>query len=152
MEMFSNSPFPSPPWGLCSYCGCWYMGVGHSCTPLFPPFSVGSLVLTEVGGTKHDSDKLRVDLLPVDVLEGVAKILTHGANKYGDRNWERGITYGRLYGAVLRHLFAFQRGEDIDPESGLPHIDHALCELMFLSAMTKRKPHLDDRPGQEKKA
>ncbi len=98
------------------------------------------------GGTKHDSGKLRVDLLPVDVLKGVAEILTHGAVKYGDRNWEEGIRFSRLYGATLRHLFAFWQREDIDPESRLLHLDHALCELMFLRAMSTRKPELDDRP------
>jgi len=101
-------------------------------------------------GVKHDTDKLRVELLPVDVLKGVAGILSHGAKKYGDRNWERGISYSRLYGATLRHLFAVWEGEDNDAESGLPHIDHALCELMFLSAMMKRRKDLDDRPKEAK--
>lgn len=102
-------------------------------------------------GVKHDSDKLRVDLLPVDVLEGIASILTHGAKKYGDRNWEGGIHFSRLYAATLRHLFAFWRGEDVDHESGLLHLDHALCELAFLSAMARRRKDLDDRPEGGKK-
>lgn len=98
------------------------------------------------GGVKHDSGKLRVDLLPVDVLQGVAGILTHGAKKYGDRNWEEGLHYTRCYGAALRHLFAFWRGEGADPESGLLHLDHAICELMFLRRMSVTRPDLDDRP------
>lgn len=69
----------------------------------------------------------------------------------GDRNWELGMDWGRLVGAALRHVFAFVRGEDIDPESGLPHIDHALCCIAFLSAYQKRGVGVDDRvklPGQ----
>ena len=113
-------------------------------TPLPTPF----LNATKQGeaGKKNDQEKLRVDLLPVDVMTAVAGVLTHGAKKYGDRNWEGGIKYGRIYGAILRHLFAFWRGEDKDPESGLQHIDHAMCEMMFLSAMAKRRPDMDDRP------
>jgi hypothetical protein len=109
------------------------------------PKTEAATLKTEAG-IKHDDEKLRVDLLPVDALEGVSAVLTHGAKKYGDRNWEGGLAFGRLYGAVLRHLFAFWRGRDVDPESGLPHLDHALCELMFLSAMWRRRKDLDDRP------
>ena len=112
----------------------------------------GNLTATETiaaaSGVKHDAEKLRVDLLPVDVLKGVAEILTHGAKKYRDRNWEEGIAYSRLYGATLRHLFTFWQGDDVDPESHLLHLDHALCELMFLRAMSKRRPDLDDRPKE----
>ena len=107
-----------------------------------------SEVTAAASGVKHDAEKLRVDLLPVDVLKGVAEILTHGAKKYGDRNWEQGIKYSRLYGATLRHLYTFWQGDDVDPESHLLHLDHALCELMFLRAMSKRRPDLDDRPKE----
>ena len=100
------------------------------------------------GGIKHDAEKLRVDLLPVDVLKGVAGILTHGAEKYGDRNWEEGIAYSRLYRAALGHLLDFWDGKNVDDDSGLLVLDHALCELMFLRAMSTRKPELDDRPKE----
>lgn len=102
------------------------------------------------GGVKHDQQKLRVDLLPVPELEGIAEVLTRGAVKYGDRNWEEGIAFGRLYGAALRHMFAFWQGEDDDAESGLPHLDHALCELLFLSRMAHTRFDLDDRPKGRK--
>ena len=98
-----------------------------------------------VDGTKYDQEKSRMDLLAPDVLEGLASILTYGATKYEPRNWEKGMHWGRVYAAAFRHLLAFWNGEDLDSESGLPHIDHALCCIMFLSAYHKRRIGIDDR-------
>ena len=96
-------------------------------------------------GTKFDQDKPRTDLLDPLALEGLAKVLAFGAKKYAAHNWRGGITYSRLIGACLRHAFAILRGEDIDSESGLPHVDHLGCCWMFLSNMQKTRPDLDDR-------
>lgn len=103
--------------------------------------------LTPEGGLKYDNKKPRMDLLDFEALEGLAKVLTFGADKYAAHNWRKGISYSRLLAAMLRHLGAIQRGEDIDPESGLPHIDHLGCCWMFLSNMTKTRADLDDRYG-----
>lgn len=96
-------------------------------------------------GLKYDTDKPRVDLLDPLALEGIANVLGFGAKKYAAHNWRGGILYSRLLGAILRHTFAIQRGEDTDPESGLPHVDHLGCSVMFLSNMMKTRPDLDDR-------
>lgn len=96
-------------------------------------------------GMKYDGEKPRMDLIDADALEGLAKVLTFGAQKYAAHNWRGGIEYSRLTAAILRHLMAIQRGEDVDPESGLPHIDHLGCCWMFLSNLTKNRPDLDDR-------
>jgi hypothetical protein len=94
---------------------------------------------------KYDGEKPRMDLLDPLALEGLAKVLTFGAQKYAPNNWRNGFNYGRVIAAMYRHLMALQRGEDIDPESGLPHIDHLGCCWMFLSNLTKTRPDLDDR-------
>ena len=97
-------------------------------------------------GQKHDTEKLRLDLLPVEVLEEVAKVLQHGANKYGDYNWSKGIAYHRCYGAILRHIFAWWRKEDNDKETNLNHLAHLICEAMFLLAYQLRgMDNYDDR-------
>lgn len=93
---------------------------------------------------KFDNDKPRMDLLDADAMEGLATVLTFGAKKYAANNWRKGISNTRLIAALLRHLFAIQRGENIDPESGLPHIDHVGCCWMFLSNNMKNRPDLDD--------
>src|ERR1019366_8458905 len=101
----------------------------------------------KTGGLKHDEKKPRWELLPYDAIKGVVEVLTDGAKKYDARNWELGIAYGRVFGATQRHLSAWWQGENVDPESGRSHLDHALCELIFLSTYEKRgMTKLDDRP------
>lgn len=96
-------------------------------------------------GVKFDNDKPRTDLLPFDALEDISKVLAYGANKYAPRNWEKGMAWGRLLGAALRHGFRWGMGEDNDPESGLSHLSHMGCCVLMLSALVKRKVGTDDR-------
>ena len=94
---------------------------------------------------KQDVDKSRVDLLDADWLLGIGEVLKFGARKYSDNNWRGGFKYSRLIAAAFRHLLSIIKGEDIDAESGLPHVDHLACCVMFLSWHLKNKPELDDR-------
>lgn len=101
--------------------------------------------LPNTGGEKHDQEKPPLALLDADFLEEIASVLGFGARKYAADNWRNGISYRRLISAAYRHLGAINRGEDIDPESGLPHTGHLACCIMFLSWMAKHRPDLDDR-------
>lgn len=99
------------------------------------------------GGSKLDAGKLPYELLPEDAVEEVVKVLQFGAKKYAPRNWEKGISFGRLYGAIRRHGVAWFRGEDLDPETGLHHLAHLACEALFALAFVIRKTkNVDDRP------
>lgn len=97
------------------------------------------------GGQKYDQGKPRTDLLPFDALTEVAAVLGYGAEKYSARNWERGITWGRLLGALLRHTYAWAGGEEHDGESGHRHLAHAACCALMLLALTMRGVGTDDR-------
>lgn len=97
------------------------------------------------GGTKHDTDKVRFDLLSYPFLEGIAAVLTFGAAKYDAHNWRKGIAYSRLFAALMRHLWVWWWGDDRDPETGRSHLDHAGCCLMFLRELSETRPDLDDR-------
>jgi hypothetical protein len=101
--------------------------------------------IPSAGGTKHDQSKLPLDLIDPVAMDGLAAVLAFGAKKYAAHNWRAGISYSRLIAAALRHTQAILRGEDTDPESGLPHVDHLGCCWMFLSNMQKTRPDLDDR-------
>ena len=102
------------------------------------------------GAMKHLDSKLRMDLIPPEHYENLAKVLTYGANKYEDRNWEKGIEYMTNYASALRHLNQWAKGEDKDQESGLSHIDHAITNLMMISVQTSRDmTQLDNRPSKE---
>lgn len=83
---------------------------------------------------KYDDGKSRMDLIPLDTIENVGKILGMGAQKYGENNWQELPNFWNRYkAALLRHLAAIDRGELYDQESKLPHIDHVLCNALFLS-------------------
>jgi len=102
--------------------------------------------LTE--GLKYDKNKARFDLIPPRALKAIAEVYTYGAEKYADRNMERGMAWGRVWGAVQRHLNAFWDGEDLDGESGMPHLVHAAwgC-LTLIDYIQHAQFHcFDDRP------
>lgn len=95
---------------------------------------------------KKDQGKLRYDLFPVEALEEITKVLNFGANKYADRSWEKGMKWGRLYAAMLRHMTAWWMGEDLDNETGISHLAHAGCCVIFLLTYVKRgMKSFDDR-------
>ena len=97
------------------------------------------------GGVKFDNEKPQISLIPSEVITGMAEVLTFGARKYNKFNWLAGINYSRLIDAANRHLLAFQRGEDLDNESGKSHLLHCMVNLAFLYYFTNHKPELDDR-------
>lgn len=97
------------------------------------------------GGVKFDQGKPPMSLLDRHAMEQIALVLAFGAQKYAAHNWRKGIAYSRLLDAALRHLFAFADGEDNDPESGLSHIAHAGCCIVFLLGMIEARPDQDDR-------
>ena len=83
---------------------------------------------------KYDEDKVRMDLVPLECIESIAKVLTYGADKYEENSWQELPDFWKRYkAALLRHLTAIDKGELIDKESGLYHIDQVLTNAMFLS-------------------
>lgn len=84
-------------------------------------------------GRKFDGGKLDWALLPVEPNEEVVKVLMFGAQKYARDNWKHVDNHKvRYYNAAMRHLTAWQKGEETDPETGLSHLAHAMCCLNFL--------------------
>jgi len=102
-----------------------------------------------ISGTKHDQEKAGLQYLSNIWILGVGRVLSFGAKKYADHNWRKGIHLSRLLAACLRHVFAFMGGEDKDPETGLSHLYHASCCLMFAAELHETKPQFDDRYKNE---
>jgi len=99
------------------------------------------------GAVKDDKDKVRMDLLPMDVITSLSRTYTEGAAKYEDRNWENGWRYGRAYAALLRHLTLWWCGEDNDPiHPHGHHLDAVIFNAIALRAFTLRGVGEDDRP------
>lgn len=100
---------------------------------------------TPVTGRKDDGGKPPLGLLPRYSLEQIAAVLGFGAEKYGAHNWREDIAVQRNLDAALRHIYAANEREDTDPESGLPHLAHAICCLMFALNTIHDHPEWDDR-------
>lgn len=98
-----------------------------------------------LSGKKFDTEKPDLSLIPPEALNEVAIVLGFGKKKYGAHNWRGGFDYTRLSSGVLRHVFAWVGGKDTDPESGRPHLAHAICGLMFLLTLILTKSGKDDR-------
>lgn len=99
-------------------------------------------------GMKFDDGKTPLDLWSPDAMIATANVLGYGAAKYNAHNWTVGIRYRRIFSALLRHLWAWWRGQQIDEESGHHHLAHAMCCLMFLlhyEMNRGRYAELDDR-------
>lgn len=108
-----------------------------------PPGTIDGTLPTELNvetklklkeATKYDAGKTDWTILPLGALEEVSKVLTFGAQKYSRGNFASngGLEYTRVINSLLRHVTAFARGEDNDPETGLSHMAHAGCNVLFL--------------------
>ena len=121
-------------------------------------------------GIKFDEGKERYDLIPPWALNELAKVYTYGTIKYDDNNWWKGMEWGKLFSALMRHTWKWWRGEKLDDESGLHHLSHAAWQCFALieyertnvgedarvpEAMdlkeTDEKPVVKDEPKEETK-
>lgn len=97
------------------------------------------------GAIKDNKSKSRVDLIPWLPLKLVGDVLAYGAQKYKPNNWRLGLPWGDTFASLQRHLWAWHNGEDLDPETGLSHLAHAGCQLLFLSEYAATGTGVDDR-------
>ena len=102
-------------------------------------------VVNEQTGGEKGSKIFRYDLIPVEPLKQLARHYGVGAQKYEDRNYERGYDWSLSYAAAQRHLNQFWAGEDIDEETGTPHVICAAWHCFALALFTDKHPDLDDR-------
>lgn len=98
-----------------------------------------------IEGRKFDEGKVRIELFPPEALVAISDILTFGAQKYGDHNWAAGMKWSRVFGALMRHMWAWWAGEKADAETGKSHLWHAGCCIIFLIAYEMRGSGEDDR-------
>lgn len=96
-------------------------------------------------GVKNDQGKLRYDLLPPEGMDALVEVYTVGARKYADRNWELGMSWGRIYAAMLRHAFRWLAGESHDPVDGQHHLASVAWCALALITYEQRGVGTDDR-------
>lgn len=98
-----------------------------------------------MSGQKFDEEKAMMHLLDPYWTEDVARVMTFGAKKYAAENWRAGIEFTRIISSLRRHLLEIEKGQDIDPETNLPHAAHLACNSMFLHYYGRAKRERDDR-------
>lgn len=96
---------------------------------------------------RFNEGKPRMGLLPADPLLEMARVLTMGADKYGDHNWRKGLKYLSVLDSMERHIAAFKKGQDHDEESNLHHMAHVMCNAAFIIQyhVDGMGPTFDDR-------
>jgi uncharacterized HAD superfamily protein len=97
-------------------------------------------------GMRFNEGKLRYDLVEPHAFRDFVQVLTDGANKYYDRNWENGLSWTSVIASLKRHVAAIELNEDYDPESTRLHAAHVACNAHFLNAYYYTFPQGDDRP------
>jgi hypothetical protein len=122
-------------------CGAWQLQEGDLCFNTADGKTTHTLdacSTTGREGIKYDSAKEPWELLPWEQVRDIVKVLQYGAIKYAPNNWKDVKNpVSRYFAAAMRHLTARLRGEVNDPESGLPHLAHAGCCLLFMAWVDK---------------
>ena len=103
--------------------------------------------------SRHNNGKAPLSMIleARHALAGMAGVLEFGAKKYDRGNWHKGLPHADICDSMLRHIAAYLSGEDIDPESGKPHVDHIFCNAMFLAEGYRTHPELDNRSEELKR-
>lgn len=87
---------------------------------------------------KHDNGKPLISLIDPKFIEGLATVMTQGANKYGRDNWKECKEPHRYLDALLRHTLKYWDGEKIDTESGKSHLYHIAFNAMALDYLDNK--------------
>jgi len=104
------------------------------------------------GGLRYNDGKPRYDLIPPEALEDLAILYQRGASKYAERNWERGMSWCKCFASMMRHAWAWMRGEENDPETGVHHMTAVAWNAFAIVTYVRRGIGQDDRNfGQPKR-
>jgi hypothetical protein len=109
--------------------------------------SKGETIKTSSTGAQKAGNLERYDLIPAEPLRKLAEHYGRGAQKYADRNWEKGYDWSQSFAALNRHLWQFWAGEDIDPETGSPHMVAVAWHAFALVEYMDTYPEFDNRPS-----
>lgn len=128
-------------------------GIAPSQTP--PPAGTEPVTLEQMrdavqpgppaGMLRYNTGKGRGTLIPASFTRYTTAVLEYGAVKYSANNWRQGGSWTSAVDSLLRHLDAFREGEDLDPESGLPHLSHMAFNVMILIEFYDKGMGTDDR-------
>lgn len=101
--------------------------------------------IKEEPAIRYDSGKSRIDLIPPEFILALGQHFGVGAQKYAERNWEKGMSWSRCYASAQRHMLAFWGGEEVDLETGTPHVIAAAWNMCALHWYARHGVGTDDR-------
>jgi len=81
---------------------------------------------------RFDEGKVRLDLIPAEILVELGRVYTAGAKKYTDNNWKKGMSFSRCLGALKRHLAKWELGKTYDDETGCHELAHVMWNAAAL--------------------
>jgi hypothetical protein len=106
-------------------------------------------IVDEKTGGKKGQKLARFDLIPAHALEEIACVYGRGAQKYSDDNWRKGYSWRLSFGALMRHAWAFWRGEERD-ELGNHHLACVAWHCFTMMTFERFGLGTDDRPDKQK--
>lgn len=110
--------------------------------------NVGDVNSDEKGsGARYNNGKPDYSLIPLSTMEDEARVWAYGKEKYAAWNWAKGMDWDIPFACLMRHMAAWQSGEELDQESKLPHLAHAMCNLRMLTLFAQNYPQGDNRPA-----
>ena len=95
-------------------------------------------------GLRHDTGKVRLDLLPPEWEWALGQVMTAGAAKYEPRNWEKGMAWSKVLGPMRRHIVKWLAGETHDAETGCHHLAMVAWNALALMVYQLRTIGTDD--------
>ena len=117
-----------------------------SSTVIYSTLDGNKIILEEDKvATRYDEEKPMMALVDSYAHTELARVLTFGASKYDRENWRKGMQWSRCISSLERHIAAFKMGQDVDPETGINHMAHAMCNAMFLVWYSEHRKEFDDR-------
>lgn len=100
-------------------------------------------------GLRYNKGKVRLELIPPEWTWGLGEVLTQGALKYADRNWELGLSYSDVIGCGKRHREKYMLGEMYDTETGCHHLLHSAWNDLAIVTFDVRGLGINDLPKYE---
>ena len=97
----------------------------------------------------HDEFYLYSALLQLTTgngLKDIAEVFHYGAKKYAAWNWAKGMPWSVPMACIKRHLLAYLNNEELDSESGLPHLAHVGCNVIMLLHYAQHYKQGNDLP------
>ena len=135
---------------ICDDCqkqdGCHFAPQGELCNNFFPAIKDSGQRTSFPTGAVRDmhTGKGRMDLLPWAAIMEVSIHCERGAEKYGERNIDKGVPMHSLLDSALRHLAKYMEGAKDEP-----HLVAAVWNLLWAAQFEKMKPEMQDIPGRE---